>query len=49
MNAFGLLVEPTDELGHFMREVLMKHWDYTVRLPRPDLFTKAFDAAYDER
>lgn len=49
MNAFGLLVEPTDELGLFMREVLMKHLDFTVRLPRPDLFTTAFDAAYDAR
>lgn len=49
MNAFGLLVEPTDELGLFMREVLMKHLDYTVRLPRPDLFTTAFDAAYEAR
>jgi hypothetical protein len=49
MNAFGLLIEPTDELGLFMREVLMKHLDYTVRLPRPDLFTTAFDAAYEAR
>jgi hypothetical protein len=49
MNAFGLLVEPTDELGLFMREVLMKHLDFTVRLPRPDLFTTAFDAAYEAR
>ncbi len=49
MNAFGLLIEPTDELGLFMREVLMKHLDFTVRLPRPDLFTTAFDSAYEAR
>ena len=49
MNAFGLLIEPTDEIGLFFREVLMKHFDFTVRLPRPELFTKTFDAAYEAR
>jgi putative hydrolase of the HAD superfamily len=49
MNAFGLLIEPTDEVGLFCREVLMKHFDFTVRLPRPELFTEAFDKAYEAR
>ncbi|TFJ87614.1 hypothetical protein NSK_000965 [Nannochloropsis salina CCMP1776] len=49
MNAFGLLIEPTDEVGLFFREVFMKHYDYKVRLPRPERFTVAFDKAYDAR
>ncbi|KAM3576175.1 hypothetical protein VYU27_001883 [Nannochloropsis oceanica] len=49
LNAFGLLIEPTDEVGLFCREVFMKHYDYKVRLPRPELFTQTFDLAYEAR
>jgi hypothetical protein len=49
MNAFDLLIEPSDQIGLFFREVLGKNFDHTVRLPRPARFTETFKAAYFAR
>lgn len=49
MSPFDLLIEQTDEIGLFLREVLLQHFEYTVRLPRPELFTNAFTKNYLQR
>jgi len=47
INAFDTLIKPMDEIGIFFREALLKAFDYTVRLPNPEIFTKAFEDAYE--
>lgn len=49
MSPFDLLIEQTAEIGLFMREVLLQHFEYVVRLPRPELFTEAFTKNYFAR
>ena len=47
INAFDTLIKPMDEIGIYFREALLKAFDYTVRLPNPETFTKAFEDAYE--
>ena len=47
INLFDTLIKPMDEIGIYFREALLKAFDYTVRLPNPQMFTKAFQTAYE--
>lgn len=42
------LIEPSQSMGRWYREALNNACDMSVRLPRPILFSNAFNAAYAE-
>ena len=47
-DAVGVLIEPSQSIGRWYREVLNSHCDMRIRLPRPALFTAAFKKSYSE-
>ena len=44
----GSLIEPSQSIGRWYREALNNACDMSIRLPRPILFTNAFNIAYSE-
>jgi len=47
-DAVGVIMEPSQSIGRWYREILNKHCDFRIRLPRPALFTAAFKKAYSD-
>jgi hypothetical protein len=45
-DAFNTLIEPSQSVGRWYREALNRVCDMRIRLPRPALFTAAFQKAY---
>eukprot|EP01038_Epipyxis_sp_PR26KG_P004677 gene4677-6571_t len=48
-DAYDTLIIPSQSIGRWYRELLNSACSMQIRLPRPELFTKAFKAAYAER
>jgi len=47
-DAVDVLIEPSQSIGRWYREILNKQCDMRIRLPRPALFTAAFKKAYSD-
>ena len=47
-DAYNTLIEPSQSMGRWYREALNTACDMTIRLPRPALFTAAFNKAYND-
>jgi hypothetical protein len=47
-DACNTLIEPSQSIGRWYREALNNACDMAIRLPRPILFTNAFNKAYAE-
>jgi hypothetical protein len=47
-DAYNTLIEPSQSIGRWYREALNSACDMSIRLPRPILFTNAFNIAYTE-
>jgi REG-2-like HAD superfamily hydrolase len=47
-EARGVLIEPSQSIGRWYREALNTVCNMNIRLPKPKLFTKAFNKAYNE-
>lgn len=47
-DAYNTLIEPSQSIGRWYREALHSACDTSVRLPRPILFTNAFNKVYAE-
>eukprot|EP01041_Mallomonas_annulata_P008090 gene8090-16601_t len=47
-EAFDTLLEPSQSVGRWLREVLNMKCKFRIRLPRPALFTAAYKKAYFE-
>ena len=47
-DACNTLIEPSQSIGRWYREALNNACDMAIRLPRPILFTNAFNIAYAE-
>ena len=47
-DAIETLIEPSQSVGRWYREALNMACDMRIRLPRPALFTAAYDLAYSE-
>jgi hypothetical protein len=45
-DAFDTLIEPSQSIGRWYREALNSVGDMRLRLPRPAMFTAAFEKAY---
>jgi hypothetical protein len=48
-DAVGVLMQPSQSIGRWYREALNSATEMSVRLPRPALFTAAFNKAYSNR
>jgi REG-2-like HAD superfamily hydrolase len=48
-DAFSTLIEPSQSVGRWYREVLNNACDMKIRLPRPALFTAAFNKAFADQ
>lgn len=47
-DAYDTLIEPSQSVGRWYREALNTIGDMRLRLPRPAMFTAAFDKAYSD-
>ena len=47
-DAYNTLIEPSQSIGRWYREALNAACDMSIRLPRPILFSNAFNIAYAE-
>lgn len=47
-DAYNTLIEPSQTIGRWYREALNNACDMAIRLPRPILFTNAFNKVYAE-
>jgi len=49
LDCFGTLIFPSQSIGRWYREALNERCDTHIRLPRPALFTAAFNKAYKDQ
>ena len=49
LDAVGVLIQPSQSIGRWYREALNSATEMSVRLPRPALFTAAFNKAFSNR